>query len=34
MDDHLMKELLAEMDQEPKIKLVSAEMPAPRLANG
>lgn len=28
MDDHVMKEILAAMDREPKLRLVSAEMPA------
>ncbi|MGH9517531.1 MAG: mechanosensitive ion channel domain-containing protein [Terriglobales bacterium] len=28
VDDHLMHELLAEVDKEPKLKLISAEMPA------
>jgi small-conductance mechanosensitive channel len=28
VDDHLMRELLAAVDQEPKLKLISAEMPA------
>jgi small-conductance mechanosensitive channel len=28
IDDHLMRELLAAVDQEPKLKLISAEMPA------
>jgi small-conductance mechanosensitive channel len=28
MDDHVMKEIMAAMDREPKLKLVSAEMPA------
>lgn len=27
MDDHVMKELMAEVDREPKLKLISAEMP-------
>jgi small-conductance mechanosensitive channel len=27
MDDHVMKEILAAMDREPKLKLVGAEMP-------
>lgn len=28
IDDHVMKEIMAAMDKEPKVKLVSAEMPA------
>jgi small-conductance mechanosensitive channel len=28
MDDHVMKEILASLDREPKLKLISAEMPA------
>ncbi len=28
MDDHVMKEIMGAMDREPKLKLVSAEMPA------
>jgi hypothetical protein len=28
MDDHVMKEILAALDQEPKLKLIGAEMPA------
>jgi hypothetical protein len=28
MDDHVMKEIMAAMDREPRLKLVSADMPA------
>jgi small-conductance mechanosensitive channel len=31
MDDHIMREILAAMDREPKLKVISAEMPAVKL---
>ena len=31
VDDHLMRELLAAVDQEPKLKLISAEMPTAKV---
>ena len=33
MDDHVMKEVMAAMDREPKVKLVSAEMPGMRAGD-
>lgn len=32
VDDHLMRELLAAVEQEPKLKLISAEMPTAKVA--
>jgi len=32
IDDHLMRELLAAIEKEPKLKLISAEMPAAKVA--
>lgn len=32
IDEHLMKEVLASLDREPKLKLVNAEMPAAKLS--
>jgi hypothetical protein len=32
IDDHLMRELLAAVEQEPRLKLISAEMPTAKVS--